>query len=43
MFIYVLIYAFTIPLIKLSIILFYRRVFGMNWALWVYVFLTVGY
>lgn len=43
MFIYVIVYAFTVPLIKLSIILFYRRLFGMKWVFWVYAFLSVGY
>ncbi|RHZ57293.1 putative integral membrane protein Pth11-like [Aspergillus thermomutatus] len=43
LFAYVLIYVVAIPLIKLSIILFYRRIFGMNWVMWVCVFLTVGY
>ncbi|EDP55402.1 integral membrane protein Pth11-like, putative [Aspergillus fumigatus A1163] len=40
---YVLIYVVAIPLIKLSIILFYRRIFGMNWVMWICVLLTVGY
>lgn len=30
LFAYVLLYAATIPLIKLSAILFYRRIFGMT-------------
>ncbi|KAH2640469.1 hypothetical protein KXW54_006431 [Aspergillus fumigatus] len=40
---YVLVYVVAIPLIKLSIILFYRRIFGMNWVMWICVLLTVGY
>ncbi|GFF55517.1 hypothetical protein CNMCM6936_005640 [Aspergillus lentulus] len=43
LFAYVLIYVVAIPLIKLSIILFYRRIFGMNWVMWICAFLTVGY
>ncbi|PYH91740.1 hypothetical protein BO71DRAFT_39817 [Aspergillus ellipticus CBS 707.79] len=31
------------PLIKLSVLLFYRRIFGMNKAMWGCVVLTVGY
>lgn len=30
-------------MIKVSIILFYRRVFGMNWQMWVCLFLSVGW
>ncbi|KAE8393535.1 hypothetical protein BDV23DRAFT_180596 [Aspergillus alliaceus] len=43
LFAYVLIYVVAIPIIKISIILFYRRIFGMNWAMWICVFLTLGY
>ncbi|PWY82709.1 integral membrane protein Pth11-like protein [Aspergillus eucalypticola CBS 122712] len=43
LFAYVLIYVVTVPLIKLSVILFYRRVFGMNKAMWFCVALTIGY
>ncbi|KAH8425101.1 uncharacterized protein LDX57_002850 [Aspergillus melleus] len=43
LFAYVLIYIFTIPLIKMSIICFYRRIFGMNAAMWFCIFLTLGY
>jgi hypothetical protein len=43
LFAYVLIYVVAIPLIKLSILLFYRRIFGMNWVMWICAFLTVGY
>ena len=43
LFAYVLIYVVTVPLIKLSDLLFYRRVFGMNKAMWFCVGLTLGY
>jgi hypothetical protein len=43
LFAYIFIYVVAIPLIKLSIILFYRRIFGMNWVMWICAFLTVGY
>ncbi|GFF30782.1 conserved hypothetical protein [Aspergillus udagawae] len=33
----------VITVMQLSIILFYRRIFGMNWVMWVCAFLTVGY
>ncbi|KAI9923726.1 hypothetical protein ASPWEDRAFT_120507 [Aspergillus wentii DTO 134E9] len=39
----VLLYVVTVPLTKLSIIFFYRRIFGMHWILWVCFFLTTGY
>ncbi|KAJ5824021.1 hypothetical protein N7447_006361 [Penicillium robsamsonii] len=43
LFVYVLLYVVTVPLIKFSIILFYRRIFGMTCTMWFCVFLTVGY
>ncbi|KAJ5374129.1 hypothetical protein N7517_006135 [Penicillium concentricum] len=43
LFVYVLLYIVTVPLIKLSIILFYRRIFGMTYTMWFCVFLTAGY
>ncbi|KAL4923135.1 putative integral membrane protein Pth11-like [Aspergillus undulatus] len=42
-FAYVLIYVWAIPLIKLSIITFYRRIFGMTRIMWLCTFLTLGY
>ncbi|KAL4963048.1 putative integral membrane protein Pth11-like [Aspergillus stella-maris] len=42
-FAYVLIYVWAIPLIKLSIITFYRRIFGMTRIMWLCAFLTMGY
>lgn len=38
-----LIYVLAIPLIKLSVITFYRRIFGMSRMMWLCVFLTLGY
>ncbi|RAL07847.1 uncharacterized protein BO97DRAFT_428887 [Aspergillus homomorphus CBS 101889] len=43
LFAYVLIYVVTVPLIKMSVLLFYRRIFGMNKAIWFCMALTVGY
>ncbi|PWY77000.1 hypothetical protein BO70DRAFT_295136 [Aspergillus heteromorphus CBS 117.55] len=43
LFAYVLFYVWTVPLIKLSVLLFYRRIFGMNKAMWTCVGLTIGY
>ncbi|KAL2817986.1 hypothetical protein BDW59DRAFT_165692 [Aspergillus cavernicola] len=42
-FAYVLIYVWAIPLIKLSIIFFYRRIFGMTSIMYLCAFLTLGY
>lgn len=43
LFAYILIYVTTVPLIKLSILLFYRRIFGMTWMIGLCMFLTAGY
>ncbi|RAH48747.1 uncharacterized protein BO95DRAFT_461005 [Aspergillus brunneoviolaceus CBS 621.78] len=43
LFAYVLIYVVTVPLIKLSILLLYRRIFGMSKAIWFCAVLTIGY
>ncbi|PGH15911.1 hypothetical protein AJ79_02078 [Helicocarpus griseus UAMH5409] len=43
LFAYMLIYIVTVPLIKFSILLFYRRLFGMNKAIWICFFLSAGY
>ncbi|KAH9218779.1 hypothetical protein DL95DRAFT_457982 [Leptodontidium sp. 2 PMI_412] len=40
---YVIIYALAVNFTKLSIVLFYRRIFGMNWGLWFCTFLVVSY
>lgn len=38
-----MIYASAVTFTKLSIILFYRRIFGMTWHMWFCVFLAVSY
>ncbi|KAG0153276.1 hypothetical protein PDIDSM_5126 [Penicillium digitatum] len=43
LFAFVLLYLVSNPLIKLSILLFYRRIFGMTNSMWFCVFLSVGY
>ncbi|KAJ5984730.1 hypothetical protein N7481_006829 [Penicillium waksmanii] len=43
LFAYILIYVATVPLIKFSILLFYRRIFGMTWTIGLCMFLTAGY
>ena len=43
LFAYVMIYALAVSFTKLSIVLFYRRLFGMNWGLWFCAFLVVAY
>ena len=43
LFAYVLLYVVNVPLIKFLVLLFYRRIFGMTWIMWVCVFLTIGY
>ncbi|KAH8804479.1 hypothetical protein F5884DRAFT_407489 [Xylogone sp. PMI_703] len=43
LFAYVMIYAVAVTFTKLSIVLFYRRIFGMTWHLWICVFLAVSY
>ncbi|ODM18128.1 hypothetical protein SI65_05999 [Aspergillus cristatus] len=43
LFAYILLYVATVPLIKFSALLFYRRIFGTTKSMWFCVFLTVGY
>ncbi|KAL2698842.1 hypothetical protein AAEP93_010230 [Penicillium crustosum] len=43
LFAFVVLYVTSAPLIKLSIIFFYRRIFGMTYSIWFCVFLSVGY
>ncbi|CAG8893019.1 unnamed protein product [Penicillium egyptiacum] len=43
LFAFVVLYVLTVPLIKLSVLLFYRRIFGMTYPIWFCVFLTIGY
>jgi hypothetical protein len=40
---FVIIFATSVSVTKLSILLFYRRIFGTNWMYWVCMFLVVGY
>ncbi|KKZ62461.1 hypothetical protein EMCG_03124 [[Emmonsia] crescens] len=42
-YIYMFMYILSVPLIKFSILLFYRRIFGMNWAMWICFGLSGGY
>ncbi|OJD18496.1 hypothetical protein AJ78_01485 [Emergomyces pasteurianus Ep9510] len=42
-YIYMFMYILNVPLIKFSILVFYRRIFGMNWTMWVCFFLSGGY
>jgi hypothetical protein len=41
--VYVFIYAWSVCIIKFSILALYRRIFGMTWLGWWCVFLTTGY
>lgn len=43
LFAYILIYVTTVPLIKFSILPFYRRIFGMTWTIGLCMFLAAGY
>ncbi|KAE8320092.1 hypothetical protein BDV41DRAFT_559600 [Aspergillus transmontanensis] len=43
LFAYSFIYLVLLPSIKVSIILLYRRIFGMNWIMWVCLALSVGH
>lgn len=38
-----MIYAIAVTFTKLSIVLFYRRIFGMTWPLWICIFLVLSY
>lgn len=38
-----LLYILTVPLIKVSIILSYRRLFGMQWTMWACIALSIAY
>ncbi|KAF2995708.1 hypothetical protein E8E13_004129 [Curvularia kusanoi] len=42
-FAYVFIYAWSVCIIKFSILALYRRIFGMSWMAWFCVALTAGY
>lgn len=38
-----MIYACAVTFTKLSIVLFYRRIFGTTWGLWACIFLIISY
>ncbi|KAE8410105.1 hypothetical protein BDV37DRAFT_290263 [Aspergillus pseudonomiae] len=43
LFAYIFIYLVLLPSIRVSIILLYRRIFGMNWMMWVCLALSIGH
>ncbi|KNG89602.1 integral membrane protein PTH11-like protein [Aspergillus nomiae NRRL 13137] len=43
LFAYIFIYLVLLPSIKVSIILLYRRIFGVNWMMWVCLALSIGH
>ncbi|KAL4862831.1 hypothetical protein BDV12DRAFT_206977 [Aspergillus spectabilis] len=42
-FAYVILYATTVPMVKLSVLLLYRRIFRLAWTLYICAFLSIGY
>ncbi|OJJ37785.1 hypothetical protein ASPWEDRAFT_50858 [Aspergillus wentii DTO 134E9] len=42
-FAYVILYATTVPMVKLSVLLLYRRIFQLTWTLYFCAFLSIGY
>ncbi|KAF7595468.1 hypothetical protein BBP40_005804 [Aspergillus hancockii] len=42
-FAYVILYATTVPMVKLSVLLLYRRIFRLTWTLYICAFLSIGY
>ncbi|KAF7631609.1 hypothetical protein AFLA_012464 [Aspergillus flavus NRRL3357] len=42
-FAYVILYATTVPMVKLSVLLLYRRIFRLTWTLYFCAFLSIGY
>ncbi|KAL4863674.1 hypothetical protein BDV12DRAFT_177230 [Aspergillus spectabilis] len=42
-FAYVILYATTVPMVKVSVLLLYRRIFRLTWTLYLCAFLSVGY
>ncbi|KAL3464473.1 hypothetical protein BJX64DRAFT_298296 [Aspergillus heterothallicus] len=42
-FAYVILYATTVPMVKLSVLFLYRRIFRLTWTLYFCAFLSVGY
>lgn len=43
LFAYVMIYATAVSFTKCSIVMFYRRIFGITWSLWICLFLVWSY
>ncbi|KAL3478258.1 hypothetical protein BJX99DRAFT_224539 [Aspergillus californicus] len=42
-FAYVVLYSITVPMVKLSVLLLYRRIFRLKWTLYICAFLSIGY
>ncbi|CEL11563.1 hypothetical protein ASPCAL14664 [Aspergillus calidoustus] len=42
-FAYVILYATTVPMVKLSVLLLYHRIFRLTWTLYLCAFLSIGY
>ncbi|EAU30738.1 predicted protein [Aspergillus terreus NIH2624] len=42
-FAYVILYATTVPMVKLSVLLLYRRIFRLTWTLYFCAFLSISY
>ncbi|KAL2795261.1 hypothetical protein BJX66DRAFT_337046 [Aspergillus keveii] len=42
-FAYVILYATTVPMVKLSVLLLYHRIFRLTWTLYFCAFLSIGY
>ncbi|KAL4778005.1 hypothetical protein BJX76DRAFT_366907 [Aspergillus varians] len=40
---YVILYAATVPMVKLSVLLLYHRIFRFTWSLYICAFLSIGY
>ncbi|KAJ5490512.1 hypothetical protein LT330_008552 [Penicillium expansum] len=43
LFAYLIVYLFELLLIKVSILMFYRRIFGMNWMIWATLLISHGW
>jgi hypothetical protein len=39
----VILYATTVPMVKLSVLLLYHRIFRLTWTLYLCAFLSIGY
>ncbi|KAE8151512.1 hypothetical protein BDV25DRAFT_128685 [Aspergillus avenaceus] len=42
-FAYVVLYATTVPMVKLSVLFLYHRIFRLTWSLYICAFLSIGY